>query len=227
MRVLFYENIDSTQKKAIELILDRNENLSESVLIYTNNQTSGVGRSGKSWKFVDGNLAMSLIVGVSEYHRPYSVIIGCILHQYLRKKYGIFTELKWPNDIMLNGKKAGGVITNIENRAGKLYLIIGIGLNLIGSVDNVEYKTTDILYETGISIDNSDIAVLLSEEIEKLINLTDISTDIDSFTYAIGKKCEISNQQGVFLCISINGEAVVEVNGKNELFVSSTLRFNE
>lgn len=97
--------------------------------VFAASQTKGRGQRGKSWLSPRGNLSLSLVLpfptGVGVNHVPFAVVF--LLRQWLQVSYGLRVRLKWPNDLLVDRKKLGGVLC--ETR-GRDELIVGIGLNL-------------------------------------------------------------------------------------------------
>lgn len=149
--------VDSTNTYAMNLL--KNTNLPEGTLIYTENQTRGKGQRGSNW-FSSSleSLTFSIIL--------YPEFLAAEENFYLSKWVAVslleaLTELtlaghadikiKWPNDIMLGGKKTGGVLIENVYRGDKItQSVIGIGLNL-NQVDFPEWATnaTSIKIATG------------------------------------------------------------------------------
>jgi BirA family biotin operon repressor/biotin-[acetyl-CoA-carboxylase] ligase len=151
-----YDIIDSTQLEAKRLI-EANQ-ISTSTCIVTKEQTSGIGRRGSRWSHDSKNLAMSFIVNSHDMDiLPFlvAVSIGDItisLSQALSDKI----KYKWPNDIMLEGFKIGGILIQ---RIGN-YSIIGIGLNA-----SSPYKNSLSLLDFGVQIEPINLAQKICNEI--------------------------------------------------------------
>ncbi len=98
-------------------------------------QTVGRGRLGRPWQSLDGNLNLSVSLDVSQPQHPghWSLLAAVALLDALRSVaperggYG----LKWPNDILLDGRKLGGILLELAPAApGRAFLVIGFGVNL-------------------------------------------------------------------------------------------------
>ena len=104
--------------------------LAHSYPVYTvvvaDHQTAGRGRHGRIWESVNGNLYGSLVLPDFNEKNPYlAFIVGVAVASALAE---FDVRLKWPNDVLLDGKKIGGIL--LEQASGKL--IAGIGINLVG-----------------------------------------------------------------------------------------------
>jgi BirA family biotin operon repressor/biotin-[acetyl-CoA-carboxylase] ligase len=235
MNVIFLNNTESTQVYARNLV--QTTQINQPTVIYTGNQTNGIGRSEeKSWQMKsESAIAMSVVFKVnSDVSLPYSMIAAYFISTFYLTNYKINIEVKWPNDLYLNGKKIGGIITNIEkNQYGDLYCIIGIGINLSDSPelnDKISgYNASNILKETCIFIKYDEDIKRLAEEISgkdfKKIS-PNIMKLLDKKLYMIGSSAIINEISGTFLGIDENGSAKIQSeNGEISYITSGSLKF--
>jgi len=129
-RVYYFKEIDSTQNFAQQIASDKKENGS---IIIAEKQTAGRGRLNRKWTSPKGGIWFSLII-----HPKFDVssstlipILSAVaLSKSIKSVLGIDTEVKWPNDITMNGKKVAGILVDASFQANKIdYLILGIGIN--------------------------------------------------------------------------------------------------
>ncbi len=124
-------------------------------------QTVGRGRLGRPWQSLDGNLNLSVSLDVQQPQCPghWSLLAAVAMLEALRSVaperggYG----LKWPNDILLDGRKLGGILLELAPAApGRAFLVIGFGVNLAvaPSLD----RPVASLAETGPAPDPGDVA---------------------------------------------------------------------
>lgn len=127
VNIVVHKTIGSTNDecKTLELIKDFN-------IVFAEEQTKGRGRMGKKWTSPIGNIYMSIAFsGSSIVKEPLSLITGLICQQAINKVIGEDSiGLKWPNDIILNKKKVGGILIEKEILGTKVINIVGIGINL-------------------------------------------------------------------------------------------------
>ena len=146
LRVLFLEEVASTQDAAIEHDLQ----IGEACVSY--NQTAGRGRRGKDWKCA-GGVALTVVVEEVQAHLPIALAatLAAQLNNLIpQKKIGI----KWPNDLFVEGKKIAGIL--IEHRANRA--LVGIGIN----VHESPIPTATCLKECGCETNQSlvtDLAI--------------------------------------------------------------------
>jgi len=114
-------------------------------------QEAGRGRLGRGWTSLEGNLFLSLVVRIEDKRLwswiPLGTAVGIV--RYLRKKFPPFNlpalevNVKWPNDIYLEGRKLGGILC--ESVGGPhSFVIVGIGLNCAASPSEPDLNAVDI-----------------------------------------------------------------------------------
>ena len=129
--IKYYPQLDSTNTKAWELV---SENTDNGTVVITDNQTKGRGRQSNKWFSVtDKSLTFSVILYPNVQPKQinlYSLVAGLSITDYLNEN-NIQAQLKWPNDILINSKKVGGVLCESKITGGLIKsLVIGIGLNV-------------------------------------------------------------------------------------------------
>ncbi len=132
--IIQLDSIDSTNNYAMQLI-DADKAL-HGLTIVAQSQTAGKGQRGKTWTDAPGqSLLMSVIVipwqGISSQFAFNGSVATAIVKvlQFLDNQWNI--NIKWPNDIIVNDKKAGGIlIENVLRGSQWLYSVIGLGLNV-------------------------------------------------------------------------------------------------
>lgn len=145
--VFHYSELDSTMNKARLLI---KEGIPHGTALLCNHQSKGRGRGpGRTWHTKPGDAMLASIIldaarvpvepAASLYsaHVCSRVISGCLSDLIPQRTDDI--EIKWPNDLMLNGRKLGGILCEM---VGRQWLIIGIGINISSAPD---YNQDDTL----------------------------------------------------------------------------------
>lgn len=144
--VLILEQIDSTNAEA-----RRRAEAGEAgpLWIAARRQTAGRGRRGRAWDSRDGNLAATLLLTLnrSPAEAAQLTFVAALAVADLLDRYvpPALVSIKWPNDVLLDGRKSSGVL--IESGAsagGGLWLAVGIGVNLAHSPDGTERPSTCI-----------------------------------------------------------------------------------
>ncbi len=122
-KVVVKESLDSTNEFAKRLLSD--DRIDSNMLIVAETQTRGRGRFTHSWLSPEGGLYFTLVEDEKFIQGGLPLVIGLAICEVLDTTFDINTRLKWPNDILLEGKKLGGIL--IQNCDKKT--IIGCGIN--------------------------------------------------------------------------------------------------
>ena len=152
IKLIKYKSVKSTNDIAITLIKKRK---TRPTLISSTRQTKGRGTMGKKWISQKGNLFISIFFPIDEKTPSFKefsivnpIIMLDIVKNYCDEKK---LRLKFPNDIMYDGKKICGFLQELIIQNKRKFLIIGIGLNIVSNPNiNNGYKATNIYLETNI-----------------------------------------------------------------------------
>lgn len=130
--IIKYETITSTQDVAREYAKN---NIQEGSIILADTQTLGKGTHGRKWiSESNKNLTFTMVLYPKcnvEDLKDLTVITAKCIVKAIKNLYGHELSIKIPNDLMIEGKKVGGILTEITSCNGAIkYLLIGIGLNL-------------------------------------------------------------------------------------------------
>ncbi len=135
-------------------------------------QSHGRGRLGRSWSAPPGqSLLFSVVLRPSLSPRelpPLTLAIGLALVEAARAA-GVDASLKWPNDLLLDGKKAGGVLTEMACRGTRVeHVIAGVGVNLNVAAFPVELPNAASLHSAlGRPVVRAEFAALLCGALER------------------------------------------------------------
>ena len=157
-----FDEIDSTQSEARRRALAGE---SGPTWIVARRQTAGHGRRGRSWHSPVGNLMTTVLLRpeVEIANAPQiSFVAALAVADLLERLAPGHCTLKWPNDPLLDGRKAAGVLPDSAGRSdGRLdWLLVGFGVNLATSPDDAPYPTASVAQITGTAPD-PDIALTI------------------------------------------------------------------
>ena len=174
INIIYYRTIDSTQKKARELI---ENNVANGTVIITDNQTKGIGTHGREWYTSNkDNVLMTLI------HYPNCDInkletittdIAKSIVDVIEAMYEIKLNIKKPNDIILNNKKIGGILVETISYASTVKtLLIGIGLNVNQTkfTNEIAEIATSLKKENNMEFQREELITNILKRIEKIMN---------------------------------------------------------
>ena len=232
-RVYYFEEIDSTQNFAQGIASNKKENGS---IIIAEKQTTGRGRLNRKWVSPKGGIWFSLIIH-PKFEVSSSTLIPILcavaLSKSIKSVLGIDTEVKWPNDITMNGKKVAGVLVDASFQANKIdYLILGIGINFDIDAKKLEKRLSKTPNFYGINSlrkkdDKTPPKLLLKEFLlqfeENLSQLdngekTKIVKEWTKRAVGIGKKITINTSNGKISGISkgIDNDGALKVKASKE-----------
>jgi len=128
-RLVFFQKIPSTMDEAARLA---REGTADGTVVVAETQTSGRGRFGRNWVSPQGNIYMSVVFRPTIDALPFlSMLAGVATVQTIRKTTGSSPKIKWPNDVMLGGKKVSGILVeSVMEGDSVCYAVLGIGLNV-------------------------------------------------------------------------------------------------
>lgn len=171
-KIEYYREIESTHIYAKKIA----ENIqNDGKVIIAEVQTAGVGTKGRTWYTGDGkNIAMTIILHTEKKATELNgltVKIAQSIKNSINELYGYKLEIKEPNDLMLNGKKLCGILTEIHTRGEKIeYLLISFGFNVNEEEFSEETKeiATSLKKEYKREFIREDIIRKVLEKIEEI-----------------------------------------------------------
>jgi BirA family biotin operon repressor/biotin-[acetyl-CoA-carboxylase] ligase len=130
-------------KVIVERMLAEGEEIRLTVIIAAE-QTAGRGRAGRPWTPLPGAIALSAIVawpdGPGRVRLP--IETGILLARGLAAAFGIDARLKWPNDLLVDRRKLGGLLVEARsNDEGEGWAVVGIGLNVRGTRADLDARS--------------------------------------------------------------------------------------
>lgn len=172
----YFDDVSSTMDIARDLA---REDCPHMTVVIGGRQAKGRGRLKRTWLSAEGGLYFNMVlrplISPSLSYRV-NFIASLVLAQTLRRLYGLDARVKWPNDVLVDGKKISGILAEMEGDSNQVsYINVGIGINVNNDPTAVELKATSvkgILKQTVSRLD------LLSEFLDAFENRLDrIATD--------------------------------------------------
>jgi BirA family biotin operon repressor/biotin-[acetyl-CoA-carboxylase] ligase len=186
-RIDWFDSLDST-------MIEARRDAQPGRIVGAEEQTAGIGRHGRKWISEPGaGLYVSIVLAA----KPIPVIM-LALGLATREAISSGADLRWPNDVLLNGKKCAGVLAQLEGDT----IIAGIGINVSqrGFPADLETPATSLLLE-GMTVPREDLLVALVESVDRYTQLgaDDIRQEFTkASSSAMGKRVRVeSGLQGV------------------------------
>ena len=187
--VIFLDTVDSTNNYAKRLAED---GAVHGTLVVADFQSGGKGRRGKTWVTPRGTtIAMSIVVRPQirpEKASMFTLVIGMAAAKAVQEVTGLSAQIKWPNDLVVNGKKLSGTLTEMSTELeGIHYVVIGTGINanIAEFPEEIKEIATSLQVELGHPVDRGAIIcacmTAFEEYYEKFIEKQDMSLLIEDY----------------------------------------------
>lgn len=169
----YHESITSTNTRATELA---KQGAPAGALVIADHQTAGRGRLGRRWIAPPGSaLLMSLILrpalAPAQAQRA-TMLCSLAAVDAIARVTGLHALVKWPNDILLHGRKLGGILTELGVRDQRLdYIVVGMGLNVnldLADLPEVLTPAASLSHELGYPVAREELLLALLHEAERL-----------------------------------------------------------
>ncbi len=223
--LFFYESIDSTNLQA-----GREAELGapHGTLVIAHKQTQGRGRRGRQWDSpLHANIYFTILLR-PEFEPNQASMLTLLMAYCVAKAIAIETGeqalIKWPNDIVMNGKKVCGILTELKLEKSSIdHVVIGVGINVCKQEFSSEImdKATCIEVECGRKISRSALVAQIMKELEDnyndFIQAKDLSPIVEEYNKILVNKdaqvCvldPLGEFHGVARGITPTGELLVE-----------------
>ena len=160
-KLLSFDKVSSTQDLAHDLIA-RHEIVGKTVVV-AQTQTAGRGRYNRTWVSKPGNLYVSFIYKLQERDPKLSYAVAVAVAETLMS-FGLNPQIKWPNDVLIDGKKISGILIEYSLN----FVIIGIGINIKSCPTSLDYKTAKVC--DCINVSPKEVLSVLIKKIDKWRN---------------------------------------------------------
>lgn len=204
----YFDEIDSTNTQCKR---ECSENIIDGMVIVAEEQSKGKGRLGRSWSSPKGTgIWMSIILtpDIAPILAPKITIIGAAAVYNALKDMNIDVGIKWPNDIVIDGKKVCGILTEMNAEIDRInYVVMGIGINVNTEEfpEELRDKATSLKIQYGENINRKEL-------VGKILNYTEYYYDLFKETGSIKEVINICKKGSVVL-----GKEIRVINGRSEI----------
>lgn len=180
-RIDWFETLDST-------MIEARRDMQPGRIVGAEEQTAGMGRHGRKWISPAGaGLYISIVLAA----KPIPIVM-LSLGLAVRQALGC-GDIRWPNDVLLNGKKCAGVLAQLEGDT----IIAGIGINVSQREfpDNLETPATSLLLE-GVTASREDLLVELIDAVDRYTRLGSdeiLRQFTSASSYVFGKRVRVES----------------------------------
>lgn len=219
-----YEEIDSTNVQAKRLGED---GARHGTLVVADTQTAGRGRRGKGWDSPPGSsIYMSLLLRPQfppDKAAMLTVVMGYSVEKALKSCTDLQVQIKWPNDIVLHGKKLAGILTEMSTEIDCInYVTVGVGINVNMDTfpEELAEKAISLRMEAGRTIQRSRLIAAILKQFEedyarfvKAGNLSWLVDDYNTCLVNCGREVVIHGEKEPYRAVALG------INQEGELLV--------
>jgi BirA family biotin operon repressor/biotin-[acetyl-CoA-carboxylase] ligase len=227
-RIYHFFKIDSTNRVALEL---GHAGQPEGALVLAEEQTAGRGRAGRAWhsERATGIYATILLrPRLAPVQAPLlTMMAGLSAHAAVQHVTGLSVDLKWPNDLLVGGKKVGGILTEMHAEPTQVrFVILGIGINvnqekfpaeLSGSATSLRIESGRVQSRMEVLVQflrefERDYQELLSEGASSVVRRFEATS-----SFARGKRVRVTNGKESFTGVTagLEGDGLLRVKQNN------------
>ena len=168
--IIYLPETASTQTTAMDMARKGSQ---AGTLVITGKQTEGHGRLKRLWVSPQGNIYMSLILRPNQNQLSRLIMAASLAVSFaIENTTGLIGELKWPNDILIDGKKVCGMLVENDIRDGQVnFSAVGLGINVntdMPSYPGLKGIATSLINHTGKPVSCEKLIVSFLHEFERL-----------------------------------------------------------
>ena len=226
-RIVILDTVCSTNDYAKKLVASGSL---EDFIIFAFEQTAGGGRYGREWTSPRGGAWFSLVLTIPDIRYASALLFKSALavSDAIRMKE-VKTQIRWPNDIMICGKKVSGcLLETVKGNDGEIRAVIGIGVNVNINEDILKeaglYETaTSLMIETGEEHDILDlmyavVSITINYFEKSLLLSTDEINKINSVLYKKGEHVTltINSNKICGICTGLSEDGLISIIDEND-----------
>jgi BirA family biotin operon repressor/biotin-[acetyl-CoA-carboxylase] ligase len=230
-KVIKLDLTGSTQEKAREYLASGH---GAGTVIVAAGQTGGRGRRGRSWYSPEGGLYMTALLRPVGEVGLVPLMGGVAVAQTIREMTNIDAALKWPNDVLIRGKKVGGVLSESGWAKGKIkHVLLGVGVNLNNTAPQWLPEATSLSEELGMFVDVDSFLDILLETLNRYIPYLESRPELilsswKEMSQTLGRMVEVTDEDGEVISglavdVDPDGALLVDCGGTISRVVAGVL----
>lgn len=164
------EEVSSTNDLAKELALQ-----GQTPVVIARSQTAGRGRMGRSFSSARGGLYLSMVYrpqGAVQEQLSLMPLAALAVHDALKTVHGIDSQIKWPNDLQVQGKKVAGILTEAVHMKTTYFIVLGLGVNLTNPLEADLPQAGNLASLTGVEPEPERLAAQIIRQLQELFAMT-------------------------------------------------------
>ncbi len=234
----FISKTTSTQ----DVLKQERQNMNHGTTILADTQTQGKGRSGRLWQTLPGHQLLASILlrpAISPKKLPLCTLAAAqAMHRVLKQMGVLDLQIKWPNDLLLEGQKYAGILAELFSGTDAPVIILGIGVNLQGLPENIPSEfifPATTLEARGYHIERDVLLTAFLNVFESNLEALRLGQE-STFLHALNQDLAFQNQtvfiqldpapvKGTVRNINPDGSLQLEISpGKQRAFRSGEIR---
>ena len=239
-KIYYFPELESTNIIAKEKATHKEEGVNEGTIVVAEKQSAGKGRLGRNWFSPAGGIWLSIILypQLSPSYIPRITLMTAVaVVKAIERCTKIKTQVKWPNDILINGKKVCGILTEMSAELDLInWVVVGIGVNVNIKQqefpEDIREMTTSLKEALRKEISRVRLVQMFLKEFERYYKLfkrrefSSILKEWKSCSHTLGKKIKINigenvvtgeaidiNERGALILKKKNGELIEIISG--------------
>lgn len=230
-KIIYYKQLDSTNMEIERLAVQGAEH---GTVVVADAQTVGKGRRGRSWESPAGeNIYMSILLRPNckpEKAPMLTLVMAYSVAQVIQELGFSEVQIKWPNDLVLSGKKICGILTEMQLKGSEIdYVVIGIGINVNTRNFSVELeeRATSLFLESGRKFQRKTIVETIVKKFDYAYrqfmekqDLSFIQNAYNEMLVNVGKEVRVLEPRNEYTAyakgINTRGELIVSTSNGEE-----------
>ncbi|MFC4410941.1 biotin--[acetyl-CoA-carboxylase] ligase [Chungangia koreensis] len=224
-KIHYFDSCPTTQSIAHE---EAANGAVDGTVVISEEQTAGKGRLARNWSSTKGKgIWMSIILRPDippQLAPQFTLVAAVAITRAIADETGVTPSIKWPNDLLINGRKCTGILTELQAEADRVQsIILGIGVNVNQTTedfpDELKSIATSLKIEIGNDVDRLVLTAKIFEYIEKYTDLyieqgfRPLKILWESYSDTLGKRIRASMVNGEIIgkAIGITEEGVLQI----------------
>ena len=195
----FHEQLGSTNTRARELAYEQKRD----IVVVADEQTAGRGRRERTWDGPQGGIYLSILISPEIEPRSMSLVTlaAAVSIANAIEEMGLQPVIKWPNDVLLDGNKVAGILTEMEAEVDRInWVIVGMGINANQSLADLPEQATSLQAVLGKAVDRRQIVHTILQTFSELIDHPgEIREEWLNRASTIGSRVEVQTTTGRIL----------------------------
>jgi BirA family biotin operon repressor/biotin-[acetyl-CoA-carboxylase] ligase len=190
-------------------------------VIVADTQSEGRGRQGRGWDSPPGGLYITVLLEAGSHANLMPLVAGVAVAETIRDGFGVEAVLKWPNDVLIGGRKVGGVLVDADWSGDERgVILLGVGVNLNNAIPELLDEATSLSVEAGEEIDVDAFLGSLLKRLEGILSTLEVDPGEalarwEGLSETLGRRIVIKDSSGdVFegVAESIDHDGALKLN---------------